>query len=129
MAIPVSYFIVPGLTEQVAVLPEDISPGTEGDLTFNTNSGGLVDEVSISKRNVTLALKGISLASFTELEELRTTVITGRVTGTTAAADLNFGGFVLEQAILNSVTLQKFLTVAGIPIIDCEVVYRSLVFS
>ena len=129
MAIAVSYFILPGLTEQVAVLPEDIKPGTGGDLTFNTNSGGLVDEVKISKETVACTLKGISLATFQELRTLRATTVAGRVTGTVAASDLNFGGYILESAILSAVTLSKFLTVAGVTIIDCEVTYNSLVFN
>lgn len=129
MAIEVSYFILPGITEQVAVLPEDIKPGTGGDLTFNTNSGGLVDEVKISKETVACTLKGISLATFTELRTLRNTTIAGRVAGTVQASDLNFGGYILEQAILSAVALQKFVTVAGVTIIDCEVTYNSLVYS
>ena len=129
MAIAVSYFILPGLTEQVAVLPEDIKPGTNGDLTFNTNSGGLVDEVKISKETVTCTLKGISLATFTELRTLRATTVAGRVTGTVAAANLSFGGYILESAILGAVQLSKFLTVAGVTIIDCEVTYNSLVYN
>lgn len=129
MSIPVSYFILPGIAEQVAVLPEDIKPGTGGDLTFNTNSGGLVDEVKISKETVACTLKGISLAVFTELRTLRASTVAGRVTGTVAAADLSFGGYILEKAILGSVVLQKFVTVANVTIIDCEVTYNSLVYN
>lgn len=129
MAIEVEYFILADLAAQPAVLPEDIKPGTQGDLTFNTNSGGLVDEVSISKETVGITLKGISAATFAELRAKRATAIAGRVTGSVAAEDIDFGGYVLEQAILNKVTLSKFVKVAGVTIIDCEVEYRSLVYN
>lgn len=129
MAIAVEYYILTSLAAQPAVLPEDIKPGTQGDLTFNTNSGGLVDEVTISKETVGITLKGISAATFEELRTQRAASITGRVLGTVAAEDIDFGGYILEQAIINKVTLSKFVKVAGVPIIDCEVEYRSLVYN
>lgn len=129
MAIDVAFYVLTDLAAQPAVLPEDIKPGTQGDLTFNTNSGGLVDEVSISKETVGITLKGISAATFAELRTKRAAAIAGRVNGTTAAEDIDFGGYILEQAIINKVTLSKFVRVANVTIIDCEVEYRSLVYN
>lgn len=126
MAINVAFFKLPGT--EYAVLPEDISFGDAGNLTFSTNNQGLVDEQQIVKESVTFKVKGVSVEVLQQLRQQRANNVIGRITGAVAPTDVNVVGYIVEKALLRSVKPEKIVTIEGITLIDMSVEYASLVY-
>ena len=131
MGIAFNYFTIDVNGIQYAVKPDGISFGdaeTE-DIVINGGSDGTITTIQLKKRTVTLTIEGVTDADISNLQDKRDNNILDLINRRAATEDLQFGGFLVEQALITDLTPSAPKFVDGIAIFESlEVVYTSQVF-
>lgn len=128
MAITHNYFVIGGRTYK----PEDISFGEAEtlDLVINGGENGTMTTVPITKRQATLTAKGIVGDVLAEIDAERSNNISNLLRNQAETQTLNFGGYLIEDALLISFKPSAPQIVDGLTIFDSvELTYNSQVFS
>lgn len=128
MGINLEYFVFKGRTYQ----PEDISfgDGETKDILINGGAKGTNTTIKIKKQQVTLTLRGGSDDDMVGIQNEREQNIKDLLRKREETEDLDFGGFVVEQALLLDFKPAAPTKIDGITIYETiELTYGSQIFS
>jgi hypothetical protein len=128
MAISVEYFVFNNRTFK----PDNISFGEGETLEIKINGGasGKVTTVPLAMRTATLTVEGATSIDLTSVQDERDNNIRDLIRQRAVLQDLDFGGYVVEQALLLKFTPSAPIKVDGVTIYETiELEYQSQVYA
>lgn len=128
MAINVDFFVFKDRTYR----PEDISFGEAEtyEVTINGGDKGTITTIPLRKRTATLTLRGAVEADLNSVQTERDANIVALINRNEDVETLDFGGFLVEDALLTDFTPSAPVTVEGNVIFETiELTYSSQVYS
>lgn len=132
MSIPLEFFkhtVAPGLT--LTFPPDTISFGDAEtqEIMINGRTKGTITKVALKKRQVTLSAQGVTSPELSIIQNQRDNNTRALLRGAETTADLSFGTFIVEDAILTDYVPSAPKTVDGITIYEkIDLVYTSMVY-
>ena len=114
-----------------AVAAEDVSGGEADSIEITVNRSGRQQQISMSRKTVTINMKGLSEAQTQPFIQLARNNARAALRGTVVGQDMTFGALQLRQAYLAKANPSPIaVTLAGQKICEqLELVYESLIYT